>query len=232
MTEPQAPIRVTTSWLPVGVMTTCGKRPRRAGPARADLSSVVWVYHSHTANVIGEIQAGLSGVLVIVRKGKARYDSRGRPYPRDVDREFVNLYAVFDENRSIFLDDNRAAHSCDDTCGLEEGHFEESNLMHGINGLLWDKRDAGGAPLYEVEKGDKVRMYIGALGSEVDLHTPHLHGVTMTDHGGHRTDVPEILPGAFKVYDMTADNAGEWIYHCHVEDHVAAGMVTTVTITD
>ena len=58
-------------------------------------------------------------------------------------------------------------------------------------------------PLYRVNNGEKVRLYLGALGSEVDLHTPHLHGAgTLVDHGGHRTDVPEILAGAFKVYDL------------------------------
>ncbi len=105
--------------------------------------------------------------------------------------------------------------------------------MHSINGLLWTDNDNDGDPLYRIRKGERVRLYLGALGSEVDLHTPHLHGAgTLLDHGGHRTDVPEILAGAFKVYDLDVDNAGEWINHCHVEDHVAAGMATTFTVNE
>ena len=30
--------------------------------------------------------------------------------------------------------------------------------------------------------------------------------------------------------DMKADNAGEWMYHCHVADHIDAGMLTTYEI--
>ncbi len=199
------------------------KVPRSAGPGPNDPSSVVWVYHSHTSAVIGEIQAGLSGVLVITGKGKARADGS----PRDVDKEFVSLYAVFDENRSIFDNSDK----CVAPCGLSDDEFHESNLMHGINGLLWTDEDSNGDPLYQMNAGDRVRWYIGALGSEVDFHTAHWHGNTVLDHGGHRTDVPEVLPGAFKLYDMKAGhNTGEWIFHCHVEDHVAAGMTTTYQV--
>ena len=42
---------------------------------------------------------------------------------------------------------------------------------------------------------------------------------------GRRTDVIELLPASMKVADMRADNPGIWLYHCHVNDHVKAGMV-------
>jgi FtsP/CotA-like multicopper oxidase with cupredoxin domain len=29
---------------------------------------------------------------------------------------------------------------------------------------------------------------------------------------------------------MKADNPGEWMYHCHVADHIDAGMLTSYTI--
>jgi manganese oxidase len=30
--------------------------------------------------------------------------------------------------------------------------------------------------------------------------------------------------------DMHADNPGEWMFHCHIADHIAAGMMTTFQI--
>jgi hypothetical protein len=33
-----------------------------------------------------------------------------------------------------------------------------------------------------------------------------------------------------KVGDMIADNPGVWLLHCHVADHMMAGMYTTFTI--
>jgi len=208
---------------PGSTYTYTWKVPSSAGPGPSDPSSVVWVYHSHTSKVTAEIQAGLSGVIVVTKKGSANADGS----PKDVDKEFVSLYAVFDENRSIY--DN--ADKCASPCGLSDDDFHESNLMHGINGLLWTDEDSNGDPLYKMNSGDKVRWYIGSLGSEIDFHTAHWHGNTVLDHGGHRTDVPEVLPGAFKLYDLEAgQNTGEWIFHCHVEDHVAAGMTTTYQV--
>jgi FtsP/CotA-like multicopper oxidase with cupredoxin domain len=32
--------------------------------------------------------------------------------------------------------------------------------------------------------------------------------------------------------DMLADNPGTWLYHCHVADHIDAGMQVTFTITE
>ena len=60
-------------------------------------------------------------------------------------------------------------------------------------------------------------------GSEVDLHTAHWHGVTVTAMG-MRTDVVNLLPATMVVADMEADAPGTWLYHCHVADHITAGM--------
>ena len=98
--------------------------------------------------------------------------------------------------------------------------------MHSINGLVWGNNTG-----YTMTKGDRVRWYIVAMGTEVDLHTPHWHGVTLL-HNGNRVDVTEILPAASKTLDLRADNPGIWMYHCHVNDHLLAGMMTKFTILD
>ena len=33
-----------------------------------------------------------------------------------------------------------------------------------------------------------------------------------------------------KTVDMVADNPGTWMFHCHVEDHMEAGMMAVYTI--
>jgi FtsP/CotA-like multicopper oxidase with cupredoxin domain len=40
-----------------------------------------------------------------------------------------------------------------------------------------------------------------------------------------RTDLIELLPGSMRVLDMRPDNPGIWLYHCHVNDHITAGML-------
>ena len=34
-----------------------------------------------------------------------------------------------------------------------------------------------------------------------------------------------LLPSVVMVANMVPDNAGSWLYHCHVNDHIIAGMV-------
>lgn len=73
-------------------------------------------------------------------------------------------------------------------------------------------------PILYAEVGDTIKVHLkNAMSINVSIHP---HGVK------HAKD----SEGAFKVYDADADNAAEWIFHCHVEDHVAAGMATNVTI--
>jgi FtsP/CotA-like multicopper oxidase with cupredoxin domain len=48
-------------------------------------------------------------------------------------------------------------------------------------------------------------------------------------HNGNRIDVTEVLPAATKTLDMQPDNPGTWMFHCHVNDHLEAGMMAKFT---
>lgn len=191
--------------------------PERAGPGENDPSSIAWIYHSHVDEP-ADTNAGLIGLIVISKKGFGKTDGS----PMDVDREFVSLFTVFDENASLYLDTNLAA--CSGQCDPGDEGFQESNLMHGINGLVYSNNQG-----YVMRKGERVRWYILGMGTEVDLHSPHWHGTTLL-HNGNRLDVTEVLPAATKTLNMRPDVAGAWMYHCHVNDHISAGMMTTYTV--
>ena len=110
-----------------------------------------------------------------------------------------------------------------DTDGDEE--FHESNLMHSVNGYVY-----GNGPVPTVRKGERVRRYVMSMGTEVDLHTPHWHGNTVLVNG-MRMDTVDLLPASMVIADMTPDNPGTWLFHCHVNDHIAAGMQTLYRVT-
>ena len=74
-----------------------------------------------------------------------------------------------------------------------------------------------------------MRWYMLGMGTEVDLHTPHWHGNTGA-WTGMRTDVIELLPASMKVLDMMPDDRGTWLFHCHVNDHINAGMLARFTV--
>lgn len=171
-----------------------------SGPAEGEVSSHVWWYHSHVMEP-AETNRGLLGAIIITRLGMARPDAT----PRDVDQEFVTAFMIFDK-----------------------ADGEEHGLMHSINGFIF-----GNLKGLVMNAGQRVRWHVIGMGNEVDLHTPHWHGKTLTigrSVAMRRTDVVELLPGSMVTADMYADNVGEWLFHCHVADHIKAGMFTTYQI--
>ncbi len=80
--------------------------PERAGPGPGDPSSLVWLYHSHGN---AALESGLIGAIIVTARGMAGPDGK----PKDVDREFVNLFIVFDENTSWYLDHNIQTYTSD-----------------------------------------------------------------------------------------------------------------------
>jgi FtsP/CotA-like multicopper oxidase with cupredoxin domain len=167
-----------------------------SGPGPGQPSSIVWWYHAHVEAGI-EINAGLLGPIIVTAKGKANPDGS----PKDVDREFVTSFMIFDEMGG-----------------------KPAGLFYAINGFIF-----GNLPGLTMKQGEKVRWYLLGMGNQIDLHTPHWHGETVTE-GGRNADVIELLPGSTKTVDMIADNPGTWMFHCHVEDHMEFGMMAVYTI--
>jgi len=58
----------------------------------------------------------------------------------------------------------------------------------------------------------------------MNYHTPHWHGNTVI-YNHTRTDVISILPAQSLVADMVPDDPGIWMFHCHIDDHMQAGMM-------
>jgi FtsP/CotA-like multicopper oxidase with cupredoxin domain len=193
--------------------------PESSGPAPGQPSSQVWLYHSHVSMEESDIYAGLIGGIVVCRRGAGNADA----VPTDVDREFMTLFMVMDENASALLKKNIDTYLPGFTNPAPED-FEESNKKHAINGYLM-----GNLPGLVMKSGERVRWYLVALGNEVDLHTPHWHGSTVVSDG-RRTDVVELLPATMLTADMRPRKTGKWAFHCHVSDHMLAGMTALYTV--
>ena len=149
------------------------------------------------SHVMEEEEANLGLIGTIVVTRPGMARSASNPAPRDVDQEFTALFMIFNE---------------------EEG--KESGLKHTINGRIF-----GNLKGYETSLGKRVRWHVVALGNETDNHTVHWHGQTVLDHG-RRTDVVEVLPASMTSVDMIPRSPGNWLFHCHVDDHMMAGMST------
>jgi hephaestin len=211
--------------------------PERAGPGQRDPSSVFWLYHSH-CDELRDVASGLFGGFVVTRRGMARPDGT----PKDVDKEFAAFFIAINENQSWYLEDNIRDHATDpkgvdrsdggklNAFGIAgtvaDDGFVPTNVKWSINGYLY-----GNMPLMVMKKGDHVRWYVTTLGDFNNDHTPHWHGNTVMV-AGQRTDVLSITSAQMITADMVPDAAGVWLFHCHISDHMLAGMVGRYQVTD
>ncbi len=219
---------------------------KSAGPSPTGPSSRAWLYHSHVSGD-QEVDMGLVGFIIVTDPKRARADGT----PMDVDREFGSLFMIFNENSQ----DMEAAEAQERARTFKKGAFDpeaaevasastnrgpggsipaktwseiqelrENGERYAINGRIF-----GNLRGLEMNAGERVRWYLFALGSEQDFHTAHWHGLRV-EESGETKDVVELLPASMKVVDMTADNPGSWLYHCHVSEHMMEGMFARVTV--
>ncbi len=208
----------------------------QSGPLPSEPSSKGWLYHSHVAGE-GEIDLGLEGCIIVTDPKRARPDGT----PNDVDREMAALFLIFNEYidpatmEGITVAGGGSLNSL--VSGLpvlptknlnaaaNAAADNDANERYAINGYIY-----GNLPGLEMNEGERVRWYLFGLGSEVDLHTAHWHGLRVLDEGARRTDSVELLPASMKVADMVADDPGDWLFHCHVSEHMNNGMFALVTV--
>jgi FtsP/CotA-like multicopper oxidase with cupredoxin domain len=206
--------------------------PERAGPGPNDPNSIVWLYHSHV-NESKDVASGLVGAITVARRGQTNSDGT----PKGVDREIFALFAAFNENQSWYVEENVAAHiSAADQKALNKrdakmsdlhmyvtftgNGFAETNFKFSINGYLY-----GNGPVMTMKQGQHVRWYLLDVGDVANFHTPHWRGNLVT-YQGARKDVFSMLPAAMETADMVPEAPGLWMFHCQVDDHMQAGMLT------
>ncbi len=190
--------------------------PARSGPGPMDPSSILWMYHSHTDET-RDVNTGLIGPIVVSRKGTSKPDGS----PSDVDREVFTAFAQFDETESRLFSENLAdpATNPRNIKLARSDSFVNDNQLFSINGFVH-----GNLPIIDVRRGERTRWYIMSTMSDFDFHAPHWHGETVVING-MRTDTAELGPMGMIVADMVPDNPGTWMYHCHLNIHLKAGMV-------
>lgn len=208
---------------PGGTHTYVWPVPERAGPAAGDLSSMLWMYHSH-ANEDKDVAAGLTGPMIVTRRDAARADGT----PKDVDREFIVSFHEVDENESWHLEENILTYTSD-PASVDRREtaffmpFGASNFMESMNGFLY-----GHLPGLTMRADERVRWYLMAS-TNFEMHAPHWHGNTVV--ANHmRTDVASLITMGMLVADMVPDNPGTWLFHCHVNFHLNAGMQAQYTV--
>jgi len=87
----------------------------------------------------------------------------------------------------------------------------------------------GNTPVFRSHVGDLVQWDVMGMGSE--HHTFHVHGHRWREAGGVFRDTHTVGPAESFRFRWREREPGVWLYHCHVEQHMAAGMIGTYRVS-
>ena len=161
-----------------------------------------FAYHSHTDGAVQELR-GLDGFFIVL--------PREVPASERVDRDYaMTLQQFAPPSEGALVDPMPPA-----------GHFPFST----INGKTGE---ASRRPL-NIERGDRIRIRL--YNASNSNHSMHLHGhdFVVVSRNGHpvapadrnEQQTVDVAPGAFFEIEWTANNPGNWPFHCHFPHHTA-----------
>jgi manganese oxidase len=103
--------------------------------------------------------------------------------------------------------------------------FMEMGDFQTIDGRAF----VGNTPVFRSRIGDLIQWDVMAMGSE--HHSFHVHGHRWLAPGGVPRDTQTVGPAESFRFRWREEDPGTWLYHCHVEEHMAAGMIGTYRVT-
>lgn len=114
--------------------------------------------------------------------------------------------------------------------------FMEIHLTGNMERFMWSfdgKKFSSGVEPFRFALDERVRITL--VNDTMMQHPIHLHGHFMELVNGHPGHHPlkhtlNVLPGSKLSFDLTADNPGDWAFHCHLLYHMHAGMFNVVTV--
>jgi FtsP/CotA-like multicopper oxidase with cupredoxin domain len=80
------------------------------------------------------------------------------------------------------------------------------------------------------------RVRVKLINNTMMAHPIHLHGMFFEMVNGQsaslqpRKNTMIVQPGASATFDLTANEPGDWAFHCHLLYHMHGGMMQTVTV--
>ena len=111
----------------------------------------------------------------------------------------------------------------------------QQGYVWALNDVVGNKLDM--PPLIDVQKGKSIRLMM--VNDTAFPHPMHLHGhhMKLLSIDGQPlpeprwVDSPLLMPKQTMELAFVADNPGDWLLHCHILEHHAAGLGSLVRIT-
>ncbi|XP_028846857.1 coagulation factor V isoform X2 [Denticeps clupeoides] len=183
-------------------------------PLASDARCLTRMYHS-AVNTPRDIASGLIGPLLIC-KGQSL---NKKNVQLKADKEQHAMFATFDENKSWYLDDN-IKESCGDPPRVrkEDAEFYKSNVMHTINGFVYESGQVLGFC-----NGEIVTWHVSSIGNQDGIQTVTFYGHTF-ELNKREEDFLNLFPMTGEAISMYMDNAGDWLLSSLNSHETTKGM--------
>ncbi|TSL16038.1 Coagulation factor V [Bagarius yarrelli] len=170
-------------------------------PLRSDSRCLTRMYHS-AVNTPRDIASGLVGPLLICKSQSLST----RNVQLRADKEQHAMFTVFDENKSWYLNENILTY-----CGepknvkLDDMEFYKSNVMHTINGYVYESGQVLGFC-----SGEIATWHVSSVGEQDDIQTTTFYGHTF-ELNNREEDFLSLFPMTGETITMNMANVGVWL---------------------
>uniref|UniRef100_A0A8D1U5K0 Coagulation factor V n=1 Tax=Sus scrofa TaxID=9823 RepID=A0A8D1U5K0_PIG len=170
-------------------------------PTENDAQCLTRPYYSNV-DITRDIASGLIGLLLICKSRSL--DKRG--IQRTADFEQQAVFAVFDENKSWYIEDN-IYKFCEnpEKVKRDDPKFYESNIMSTINGYVPES-----IPTLGFCFDDTVQWHFCSVGNQNNILTIHFTGHSFI-YGKRHEDTLTLFPMRGESVTVTMDNVGTWM---------------------
>lgn len=182
------------------------------GPTEDDSMCLTHSYSSNT-NSVKDINSGLIGALLVCRPGTLASDEN-----EGLQKEFVLLFAVFDEGKSWYSEQGSPA--------AAQPQVHNRTELHTINGYI-----NGSLPGLTLCLKKQVHWHVIGLGSGPEVHSIFFEGHTFLVRS-HRVSSLEISPATYLTAQTMPGTAGWFRMFCQILSHQQAGMEAFVKVEE
>ncbi|XP_051563819.1 coagulation factor V [Myxocyprinus asiaticus] len=170
-------------------------------PTDSDPRCLTRMYHS-AVDTPQDIASGLVGPLLICKSQSLNKKN----VQLKADKEQHAMFAVFDENKSWYSDENINTYCSDpQKVKKDDPEFYKSNVMHTINGYVYESGQELGFC-----NGEIVTWHVSSVGEQDYIQTATFYGHTF-ELKHREEDMLSLFPMTGETITMNMENIGIWL---------------------
>ncbi|XP_077072743.1 coagulation factor V isoform X2 [Siphateles boraxobius] len=170
-------------------------------PMDSDPRCLTRMYHS-AVDIPRDIASGLVGPLLICKSQSLTKKN----IQLKADKEQHAMFTVFDENKSWYHDENINTYCSDPKrVQIDDPEFYKSNVMHTINGYVYESGQELGFC-----HGEIVTWHVSNVGEQDYIQTATFYGHTF-ELKNREEDILSLFPMTGETISMNMVNIGIWL---------------------